>query len=353
MTPSTAHASSPTAILRRAAYAATRAPSVHNTQPWRFVITGDELELHADRSRQLAVLDPTGRQLYISLGCALLNARVAIAAAGVGMRTALLPDPTRPSLVATLTVDPSGPVEDELVPLAPLVPKRQTNRRRFESTPVPEDVLDRLLHAAAAEGALLQRIRSDDDRITLARLTQEADRELIVDPAYRAELRRWTVSSPDVFDGVRNLTVPRVDGTAGDEIPIRDFDTRGEGWLPAQTESSTSQCLLVLGTSSEDPVSWLHAGTALERVWLELTGAGLAASLFTQPVEVPGTRVQLRSQLRLLMQPHLVMRIGYAPPVPSSPRRQLGWVLTEYPTEVAPEVRAGVKAAVRPRAASR
>src|SRR5437764_14995268 len=74
--------STTTALLHRAAMRAMRAPSIHNTQPWRFVLTQDALEIHADRTRRLKVLDPRGRQLRISLGCALFHARVAIAPAG-------------------------------------------------------------------------------------------------------------------------------------------------------------------------------------------------------------------------------------------------------------------------------
>ena len=87
-----------TALLRRAAEQALLAPSVHNTQPWRMVIRPDVLELYADRDRQLAALDPTGRQLLVSCGCALLNARVVLAEAEqrVGDRPVPRPHPTRP-----------------------------------------------------------------------------------------------------------------------------------------------------------------------------------------------------------------------------------------------------------------
>lgn len=125
-----------------------------------------------------------------------------------------------------------------------------------------------------------------DDRETLARLSQKADELQITNPAYRAELRAWTTNYPTRSDGVRAAVVPHVDGTSGDDVPIRDFDTQGAGWLPAETRSSVRQCLLVLGTAIDSPESWVRAGEALERVWLEITRAGFVASLFTQMVEL-------------------------------------------------------------------
>ncbi len=105
----TTFAASRTAIaLRRAAVRATLAPSVHNTQPWKMTLDGPVLSLFADYDRQLPVLDPTSRQLTISCGCALLNARVALAADGIAVTIARLPDASRPDLVATITADSSG-----------------------------------------------------------------------------------------------------------------------------------------------------------------------------------------------------------------------------------------------------
>jgi len=209
---------------------------------------------------------------------------------------------------------------------------RQTNRRRFASGEVPPEVVDTLVSAAEREGAILDPVDLENDRMALARLVQRADSLEISDPAYRAELRAWTTTDPDRRDGVRALVVPHVDGTAGDEVPIRDFDSQGKGGLPAGTRSGRDQCLLILGTTTDRPEAWLRAGEALERVWLEATRAGYVASLFSQPVEVAAVRAQLRSDLRLSMQPHMVIRVGRAPVTPASRRRHVADVLDDRTT---------------------
>jgi hypothetical protein len=322
----TAHQTSRARALHDAIGRALLAPSVHNTQPWRFVLYPDRMEILADRSRQLAVLDPTGRQLHLSVGCALLNARVSLAAQGRTVNVRRLPDGDRPDLVARIELDGEGhgdPVDSALAALDPVVGLRQTNRRRFADDRVPDDLVAILVSVAKAEGAQLLPVVSPDDRRALARLSQKADAEQITNPAYRAEIRAWTTDDPARRDGVRAAVVPHVDGTAGDEVPIRDFDTQGSGWLPAETRSSASQCLLLLGTYSDNPEAWIRAGEALERVWLEITRAGYVASLFTQVIEVGALRVQLRDELRLGMHPHVVLRVGRAPVTAASMRRHI------------------------------
>jgi hypothetical protein len=121
-----------------------------------------------------------------------------------------------------------------------------------------------------------------------------------------------------------------VDGTAQDDVPIRDFDTRGAGGLPARTRSSKDQCLVLLCTPGDTPADWLRAGEALERVLLEVTRNGFSASPLTQVTEVPSARAQLRAELGLANSyPHLLLRIGRAPATPASRRRRLVDVLVE------------------------
>jgi nitroreductase len=312
--------------LHRAMARAALAPSVHNSQPWRFRLSGDSLELRADRSRQLGVLDPTCRQLVISCGCALFNARTLLSAIGYQPTVQRLPDPAEPDLLARLTVM-TGAEASPIAALNALVEKRQTNRRQFSSDPVPAELVDELVAAAEAEEAGLFVIARPEHRIATAVLSQQADAQQNADPAYRAELRAWTSDDPTRRDGVPASAVPHVDAGAGDDIPIRDFDSRGAGWLPTETRSSMNQCLLLLTTIRDSRPGWLRAGEALERIWLVATQRGYAMSLLTQVVEVPRTRQQLRDELGLDSHPLVLLRIGKAPVTASSQRRPLADLL--------------------------
>lgn len=315
--------------LRRAAVRATLAPSVHNTQPWQLVIGSGALAIHADFSRQLRMLDPARRQLIISCGCAVLNARVSLAADGYPVTVRWPADSSRPDLLAELTSCSDGDLS--LAMLDPVLGLRRTNRREFADDPVPPQLVEVLIEAADREGGRLVMIDEPAHRRAAAVLSRRADAIENADPRYRAELRAWATDDPHRSDGVAFATVPHGRGPAGDLVRIRDYGAHQDGGLPEHTRSSGAECLLLLGSDEDDPVSWLRAGQALERVWLEVTRAGYAMSLFTQVVEVPATRQLLRSELGLSMQPHVLLRVGRAPATPVTRRRKLVDVLRQHP----------------------
>ena len=319
-----------TTSLRRAVVRATRAPSIHNTQPWRFVIDGSALELWGDSGRRLNVLDPHGRQLLLSCGCALFNARVSLAADGHRVVVRRLPDPAKPDLLARIEIvgDADGVrVDERIVHLAAAIEERQTNRRQFAPGQVPSEVMDDVIAAGEEEGAELLQIVRPEDRLAVAMLSQRADEIENADPAYRAELRAWTSVDSSRSDGVPAFAVPHVDGTARDDVPIRDFDTAGTGSLPPQTRSSLDQTLLLIGSLEDNHMAWLRTGEALERVLLEVVAHGYTTSFFTQVIEVTRTNVLLRQELRLAMHPHALLRLGSAPATPKTRRRRLVDVL--------------------------
>lgn len=309
-----------TSALEYAVDRALRAPSVHNTQPWRLELHGDTLSVRADRTRQLTVLDPRGRELVQSVGAALLNLRVGLAARCVAAEVRRLPDRDDPDLLAVVRAVPGTP-ETALAGLDPAIARRHTNRRRYLPTAVPDEVLGRLAEACELEETGFVPIVTPDRRRLVARLTQQADRTQNADPAYRAELRHWTNRPPESRDGVPPSVVPHVDGSTSDEVPIRDFDTSGKGELPADTGSDADQTLVLLTSLADDPLAWLRSGEALERVLLHLTQLGYVAAPIGQPIEVPLTRSQLRAALSWGEHPQMLLRIGQAAGTPVTPRR--------------------------------
>ncbi|SFK99650.1 Acg family FMN-binding oxidoreductase [Geodermatophilus ruber] len=310
----------PARALEDAADAALLAPSVHNTQPWRIVLHGDRLELRADRSRQLTILDPTGRELVQSVGAALFNARVALAAAGRAVAVERLPARDDADLLAVVRPVDGAP-DPVLTSLAPAIPRRRTNRRRFDDLPLPAERLQALTAGAAAEDTQLVPIVRAEHLRVLAGLTQEADGLQNADAAYRAELRRWTNRLPSDGEGVPASAVPHVDGLQHDAVPLRDFDTTGSGELPAETRSGVEQTLVLLATHDDEPYDWLRSGEALQRLLLDVTARGWAASPMTQVIELPHLRTQLRSAFGEVGHPQFVVRIGRAVTTARTPRR--------------------------------
>lgn len=318
--PPAASAEARAEALEHAADLTRLAPSVHNTRPWTLVVGDGRLALRADRSRQLGALDPSGRALVLSVGAGLFNARVALAGSGWAVDARRAPDREDSDLLADVWPVADSP-DGELAALAPQVPRRHTTRRRFAPDPLPDAVLRLITASVEAEGAQLIPVVTDTQRRLVARLTQEADRLQNASAAYRAELRRWTSRSRADGDGVPPSVVPHVDGRQHDQVPIRDFDTRGTGALPVESASTGDQTLVLLATTSDGPEQWLRAGEAMQRLLLELTVRGWQASPVTQPLEDPLTRSELRYSLSDGAHPQMLLRIGRAAPTAATPRR--------------------------------
>jgi nitroreductase len=301
------------------------APSMHNTQPWRFRVlrASQTIELYADPSRMLKYADPHGRAVHIACGAALFNLRLAVAVAGREPVVRLFPDPGQPLLLAALRLaGPYRPSEAD-TELHVATAARHTNRRPFSNRPLPPGVLAELVQAASTEGATLH-LPDHEETARLLYLISDAERDLVADPGYRAELARWVGGNRD-RDGIPSSALGPRD-PAG-RTPVRDFtpdwhEALGYAWFEEAPR------LAVLSTAGSTRKDWMHAGQALQRVLLTATLRGIAAAPLTQPLETADAWL-VRDPRAGVEQPQMILRFGYGLPVTASPRRPVSDVLDE------------------------
>jgi hypothetical protein len=320
--------------------AATRAPSIHNTQPWRFRASAERLDVFLDRDRALPVLDPTGRQQIISCGTAVEFAVVALAARGHSAEVILLPDDGDPDHLAAVRITGSGSGTEDDAALAASIDRRHTVRAPFLAKAVPDDVVDRMQVEAGRFGTWVKPITRSEEEVATVFLIARAEEVEQGDPAYLAELQSWMRTDPGSVDGVPVEAVPAGDPHARpSNWLIRDFvvgshehaDFLPPGDPDAPPPEVERPTVVLMGTDEDDRDDWLAAGRALGRVLLLATVEGLAASPLTQALDWPSTRTRLQSRLALVGHPQMLLRMGYPPEAPAgavSGRRPVEEVLT-------------------------
>jgi Nitroreductase family len=308
------------------------APSVHNTQPWRFAADGGpQVSLYADVARRLAVADPDGREMMISCGAALFTVRLALRSLGYIPRTSVLPDPAEPALVARVSWRERADADEFERRLSAHVLTRRTHRGAFDPEPLPSGTLAALRAGAAREGAALRIVADDGRRAALAAAVQTAEHELRRDGERLRELTRWTPAPGSACrDGVPATSYPLRAEHTEPYFPGRDF-ARGHDWgvppLSLAASHRAAGVAALLTTAADHPADWVNAGQALQRILLTASTCGAAAALHSQPLELPWLREFIRTELSDGAFPHLVLRIGLVTQVAVSVRRDPGDVL--------------------------
>ncbi len=313
--------------VARLATIAARAPSVHNTQPWKFRASDGAIELLADPARQLLQADPAGREMLISCGAALFGLRLGLRSLGCVPAVDVLPDPGQPDLIARARVAGQVAITRYETDLLAALYHRHTHRGPFVPGDVPSRLLDGLRADAVAEQTELI-VLADPVRVSwLTELVLAAAREQAASPQFGAELSTWTravgsracdgvPASARVEEAVNSFASPTAP-QASLRLPQRDF---GEpGTEPAG--GAPPPVTVVLTTASDLPADWVHAGQALHRMLLHAAARWVFGSLQSQPLELPALRADLCQHLGLAGAPQMLLQFGRANIARATPRR--------------------------------
>jgi nitroreductase len=307
--------------LTEAATTAGYAPSIHNTQPWRWRLTADHMDLYAERSRVLEVTDPDTRLATLSCGAALHHARVSLAAQGWRATVLRVPDRVNPDHLAQLRVDGRAPtpVEPLTVRRAQSIRLRHTDRRPVTGTPVGPDDVTAITTAVEAEGSWLYVLRSDQV-LDLAAAADHAQRTEAAESAWQAELAYWTGGARPSRSGIPDAAIPHE--APQTTVPGRDFGHHGD--LPISAGHDQGAVFAILHGRNDEPLDWLRAGEALSAAWLTATELGVSVLPLSATVEIAATRQAMRALLASTGHPYLVLRLGTVNPddpgPPQAPR---------------------------------
>lgn len=309
------------------ARAVSRAPSVHNTQPWELVLRDTAVDLLQRKPATLRIHDPEGRDRLLSCGAASADLRLAVRSLG---RAATLDFADAGDVVATVAIgDRARAVRAELA-LYHAIGRRRSYRRQFS----PDTVPSRLRAAVAAAGTQHGvRVGEPRDIEAFAGMLGHATLAFRQDHAYQRELAVWTAHTFGRHALGASDGIPE-DALSAEALPVAGL-IRGDTPVPDDSVLAArlrAESLIFLCTATDTRRDHLSAGYALQLAWLTATSEGLAGSVITQPLHLAGFRERLAERLELPGLPQAIFRFGHpAGPSPPSPRSPLGELFPDKP----------------------
>lgn len=312
-----------TQVIKDAVQLACRAPSLHNSQPWRWVATGKAVHLFLDKERVLYSTDHTGREAVIGCGAVLDHFRVAMAAAGWASHVDRYPNPNNSLHLASIDFSPLEFITEGHLRRAEAIPLRRSDRLPYAEPP-DWVMAEAQLRRSVTSDAVRLDVIADELRAELAEAAQLTESLRLYDSSYHSELSWWT-GPFELTDGIPHSSL--VSASEGDRVGVgRDFPVTHETDRRFEVGRDHSK-ILVLSTYDVDRTSILECGEMLSAVLLEATMAGLATCTLTNITELYPGRDIVASLIDQPTTPQVLIRVGSAPEIddkpPPTPRRPI------------------------------
>lgn len=303
---------------------ASRAPSVHNAQPWRVIVRSDEtIEVYERTELRLPAADPTGRGSLMALGAFVEN--LFDAARATGFEASIVAFPSGASgPVATIQLERVHALHHDSAVLD-AIERRATNRSLFTPLTNAEDVAHSL-GANRPEGATIVMVRDTARLSRIAELIREGTRAAYQSKAFCVEHAAWLRSNwTRRRDGIPGYAVgiPPLLSLALPTI-IRHKDVSAMRADMEYKKACSSNLFAVILASEETPRGWFVAGRRLQRLLLDATRLGIASSPNAAPIEMGGLVAEVQKIAGAAGHPQLLVRLGRAAPIRRlTPRRAL------------------------------
>ncbi len=248
------------------------APSDHDTQPWRFVVADTHVDVVADLSRAMRLVDPHYREVTLSCAAAAETLLAAIRAYGYDGVLTPLPEPHARTVIARVELGLTARRTTLDRDMLSAILKRRMVPRRYTQTPVPAELQTLMRDTAKPYGVGLHLVTDISAKDKIARLVAEANQIQFADPAFRGEFASLSSGS----SGFSRMAAAL----------FRLFDLGRSMDQPAKD----APLLGVFTTQGDSHEDWVASGRALAAVLHGMTMHGLVSAFLNQPIEVETTR---------------------------------------------------------------
>lgn len=305
---------------------ATKAPSGHNTQPWKFEKIQDGIIIHPDFTRALPIVDSDNHALYISLGCALEN--LVIAASKIGYKS-IVDYPNNPNASINIKLNSSDEINPSEEELFDFIKSRQVNRSKYSDKVVNNTELERLMNCFNYDGISLVFLNGKEKFEKVIPLIIEANNIQFQNKQFVTELTDWfrysKAEAEKARDGLWTATMglPSMWRFIGNFVMKNIVSAKSEAKRINEILQHTAG-IAIFFSEKNDATSWINVGRAFQRFGLTATKLSLCHAHLNMPCEEIYVRQKLANLLELGdKHPLLLIKYGYAEKMPYSFRRNI------------------------------
>ena len=285
------------------------APSGHNSQPWQFQISDNEIIISPDYTKRLDVVDGNDRELFMSLGCATENLMIAARHYGYDSKY----DFHDGKIVVTLSKQDTYN-DDKLFDA---ITKRHTHRSNFSGAKIPDNILQNISARILQDNAsvMIYDSGSREAEIIMQKIT-EGNEIQMSDTAFKRELVSWMRFNKKHVNETHNglcynvLGFPATPKPIGKRIVGMFLNPKAQNKTDNAVNASASH-FCVFCVKDDNAKNWVDLGVFLERFLLKITSEGISYNFSNQPCEIPALKENLRQNLNLTAYPSVIIRLGY------------------------------------------
>jgi len=289
------------------------APSTHNSQPWLFKINKNYCEIYINPEKVLNQADPSGRDMYISIGCCLENLILVAKFYGVYKKHEIK---LKGTLACRVFFDFDIKKKRKVAyrSLVNTILKRKNMRGPYINKEIPANIIKLIMSLSNEYPEVSLQILSSSEQIEgITKLTSRAIQLAYNSKLFRDEMSNWFIYNTSTKkEGIPGFTImlPNILSYIFPFI-VRNINIGRLIAFINKKSLKTARIICSFITKDNEKKTWIQVGQYAERVMLELQANNISTSIYVAAIEMKSLSKQLGIILNSKKKPQFLFSAGY------------------------------------------